>query len=176
MTIQDLIDLLPVQRHLLLAFLVVVPLLAYLLGLGGEARGPLSWRDYTWSLLVYLAAIPGTVALVLVGYVMFFLRQNLLQLNILVYFMPALSMGLTFWLIGRRTDFDRLPGFGRLSGLLLLIALSFGVMLVLYRMRFLVGFFSSLEVLAGLGILAWILFREAGNRLFGGASRSREEI
>ena len=75
-------------------------------------------------------------------------------------------MGLTYYQIGRNVSFDRLPGFDRLWGLMLLIALSFLTVLIIAKMRILVGFFASFEVLLGLGVLVFLALQFAGRRLF----------
>ena len=49
---------------------------------------------------------------------------------------------------------------------MLLIALSFGTVLVLSKLRILVGFFASFEVLLGLGGLVVLAFQYAGRKLF----------
>jgi hypothetical protein len=73
----------------------------------------------------------------------------------------------TFTIIGRAVSFDRLPGFGRLWGLMLLIGLTFVVLLLLYKTRILVGFFSSFEALLVLGIVLFGLFDYARRKAFG---------
>ena len=103
---------------------------------------------------------------VLIAYALFLTRANLLEVNFLVYFVPLIGMGVTYYLIGRRVSFDRLPGFERLWGLMLLIALSFLTVLVIAKMRILVGFFASFQVLLGLGVLVFLAFQFAGRKLF----------
>ena len=52
------------------------------------------------------ADIPGIMSAVLIAYTLFLTRTNLLQVNLLVYFLPLLGMGLTYYLIGRNVSFD----------------------------------------------------------------------
>lgn len=129
-------------------------------------EGPLSAWDYGYSVLIYLVGIPGTISVVLIGYSLFMVRQNLLEVDFLVYFMPVISMVVTFLLIGRSSDFDRLPGFERLSGLMMLIGLTFLVVLIIFKLRILVGFFASMESLVAIGIVLFILFKVAAKKLF----------
>ena len=69
-------------------------------------------------------------------------------------------------MVGRDTDLDRLPGFERLSGLMMLIGLTFLVLLIVFKMRILIGFFASIESLVVLGIVLFILFKFAAKKLF----------
>lgn len=167
MTAQDLIDALGAYPAVILGYFAVLPAAAWLLGdVPYDREGGKSAWDYCYSVIIYAVGVPGTVSAVLIGYALFLTRTNLLEVNFLVYFVPVIGMGLTYWLIGRRVAFERLPGFGRLSGLMLLIALSFGTVLVLSKMRILVGFFASFEVLLGLGVLVFLAFQYAGRKLF----------
>ena len=116
--------------------------------------------------MIYLVCIPGVISAVLIGYSLFFVRQNLLEVNFLIYFVPIISMALSFFLIGRRVSFNRLPGFGRLSGLMMMIGLSFLVVLALFKLRLIIGFFGSLESLVVIGIVVFLMFKYASSKLF----------
>ncbi len=173
MSIRALLDLLGGYPWLVSLYFVLPPLCAWLLGQVNYDRvGRVRAWDYVYSVLVYLVAIPGTIAAVLVGYALFIARTNLLHVNALVYFLPLLSMAVTFVLISRRVTFDHLPGFGRLSGLMMLIGLSFLVVLILHKTRILVGFFGSLESLLVLGVLLFVAFQYAAAKLGGKADKN----
>lgn len=131
-----------------------------------DREGRIMFIDYAYSILIYLVSIPGVISAVLIGYSLFLVRQNLLEVNFLVYFVPVISMGLSFFLIGRRVSFDRLPGFGRLSGLMIMIGLSFLVVLVLFKLRIIIGFFASMESLVVIGIAVFAMFKYASAKLF----------
>ncbi len=167
MSIDQLITLIGQQRTLLFAFFLAVPLLALLCGLCQRRGGGRSAFDYLDSALVYLAAVPGMFAAVLTFYALFILHANLLKVDALVYFMPILSMGATLWLIARRRSLEPLPGFGRIWGLMLLLALVCILVLLLYRLRFVVGFFGSLQGLLIAALLFWWLVKLALSRLKG---------
>lgn len=167
MTIQELIDLLGAYSEWILGIFAVPPAAAWVLGLLPVRRtGPLTFWDYAYSVIIYLVGIPGMISAVLIAYSLFIIRQSLLQVDFLVYFLPVASMAATFYLIKRVVDLDRLPGFDRLSGLMLLIGLTFLVVFVLFKLRILVGFFASLEVLVGLGLVLFVLFKVAVGKLF----------
>ena len=167
MSAQDLIDALGAYPAALLGYFGALPALAWIMGdIEYDRQGPRRAWDYCYSVLVYGAGVPGIMSAVLIAYALFLTRANLLEVNFLVYFVPLIGMGVTYYLIGRRVSFDRLPGFERLWGLMLLIALSFLTVLVIAKMRILVGFFASFQVLLGLGVLVFLAFQFAGRKLF----------
>ena len=167
MSIQDLFEQVGNYPWYIMGFFALPPLLAWIMAqFDITSEGPLTAWDYGYSVLIYLVGIPGTISVVLIGYSLFMVRQNLLEVDFLIYFLPVISMVATFLLIGRYSDLDRLPGFGRLSGLMMLIGLTFLVLLVVFKMRILVGFFASIESLVVIGIVIFILFKVAAKKLF----------
>jgi len=167
MTIQDLIDQLGHYSVFIALYFVIPPMLVWSLGfVAYDREGRIMFFDYAYSVLIYLVSIPGVISAVLIGYSLFLVRQNLLDVNFLIYFVPVISMGLSFFFIGRRVSFDRLPGFGRLSGLMMMIGLSFLVVLALFKLRLIIGFFASMESLVVIGIAVFIMFKYASTKLF----------
>jgi hypothetical protein len=170
MSINDFIKF--IGKHPLASVLALasVPLATFLWGLlhkrGRSSEPP--WK-YGYSVLVYLACIPGMLSAVLVCYSLFFTHSNLLNANALAYFLPLLTMALTLVMIRGRADFASLPGFGRLSGLMILIAISFALALVIDRTRIFLGFFGSIDrlfILVGIifGLLQTALWLAFGRR------------
>ncbi len=149
MTPRELIDLAGAHPAVLTGVLLAVPLLAALVGRlhapGAGGRGPWPWL---YSLLVYAACLPGVGAAVVTGYTLFFTRENLLDKNLLVYVLPILSMIATLVLVRRSVGFDEVPGFDRLSGLMVAIAVAFGLVLALRRTFIGIIFVGSLARLA----------------------------
>ena len=167
MTIQDAIDLIGNYTLAISLYFALPPMLGWLMGyLPYDRQGEGVTWDYVYSILIYLVGIPGVISAMLIGYSLFFVRQNLLEVNFLIYFLPLISMGLSFYLIGRRISFDRLPGFDRLTGLMILIGLSFLVVLALFKLRLIIGFFASMETLAVIGIAVFVLFQYGSSKLF----------
>lgn len=166
MTIHELIQgLARHERALIIAF-VALPCATYL---GGIAFRCLSLRLMRgWlAVAIYAAVIPGICMAVVVVYMMFFVRANLLtQLNVVVHLLPLASMGATLWLASRLAPFEAIPGFGRLQSLMVLVGLSFIAVLFVHKTFVRIHFFASIEyllVLFGLFLVAW---RLAAARLF----------
>ena len=167
MTIEQLLAAIGAHPWLVLGYLALPPLASWLLGMVKYPRsGTKHLWDYVYSVLIYLATIPGVFSATLLGYSLFFIRQNLLNVNLLLYVGPVISMITTLVLCQRKVAMSRLPGFDRLSGLVLILALTFVVLLVLYKTRIIVGFFGSLESLIVLGIVMFLAFEYAAKKLF----------
>lgn len=167
MTLRDLIQVAGNHPTPIVAALVTVPALTWLVGVchrQGEGRNA-PWK-YAYSVLVYLACIPGTFAAVLTAYAMFFRNENLLDSNLLIYFLPIFSMVATLVVIRKRLSFDDVPGFNRLSGLMVLMACSFGIALALHKTRIFVGFFGSVEMLFALAAGIFALLKWGSYMLF----------
>ena len=167
MTARDLIQLADREPWLPIAVFAAIPLLALLVGLihgrGNGAGSP--WR-YVYSVLVYLACVPGMIAVVLIGYSLFFVRENLLDVSLTVYALPIVSMVATLLAIRRQVAFAAIPGFDRLSGLLLTIAASFAIALAIDRSRIWIFFGGSLGKLLLLATAVFLLARSGVHLMF----------
>jgi hypothetical protein len=168
MTTRDLVQQADQHPVALAAVLAAPPLISWLVG-RVHARGQggaLPW-SYFYAVLVYVACVPGMFASVLTGYTLFFSRENLLDTSLLVYFLPIVSMIVTLVLIRKNVAFDEVPGFDRLSGLMVMVGCSFAIALAIQRTRIWIMFGGSIERLfilaAGIfGLLKWgayMLFR-----------------
>jgi len=160
MTARDLIDAAARHPALLAALCLLPPLGALLLGwVHGRGRGALApWRHF-YGVLVYVACIPGIGAAVLTAYTLFFTGESLLDKDLLVYVAPVLSMGATLPLIRRSVSFDDVPGFDRLSGLMVLIALTFAVILAIRKTFIGILFGASFATLLALGAGVFALLK-----------------
>lgn len=157
---RDLILLAGSYSRLLIFLLCIPPLLALLLrllhkqGQGGESP----W-NYFYSLLVYLACIPGILSAVLTAYVLFFTNENLLDVSLVVYFIPILSMTITLILIQQTVSFKLIPGFDRLSGLMVMISAAFVIVLALSRTRIWLFFGGSIYTFFALAAVIFSLIK-----------------
>lgn len=167
MTVQDFLSTLEQYYGISLFYFGILPLISFVTGLFYRPGFRISALDYLYSGLVYLSGIPGILSAVLTFYSMFIVRKNMLEVNIVLYFLPIISMGLVFYLISRKADFNRLPGFGRLSGFMILTGIVCISLLFLYRLRFVIGFFGSIESLLIAGILLFFVFKYAMGKLTG---------
>lgn len=168
MTFRDLVQIVNHHPWLVVGFLAAVPLLAVLFGLfHKKSEGGLSPWKYMYSVLIYVSCFTGVFAILLTCYTLFFTDESLLDASLNVYFLPILSMIGTLLLIRRNVTFDEIPGFDQLSGFLVLIGVTFGILLAVQKTRiwllFGSSFFTLLVVIAVLFlVLKWstdLIFR-----------------
>ncbi len=176
MTTRELIDMAG-QHWLALAGVFVVPPVAA--WLSGKAHGPgnggnTPWK-YVYSVLVYLACVPGTFAAVLTCYTLFFTHENLLDVNPLVYFLPIVSMVVTLVFIRKNVAFDLVPGFERLSGLMIMIGCSFAIALAIQKTKIWIFFGGSIERLFILAAGVFALLKWGMYMLFRGRNEPKQE-
>ena len=176
MTTRDLIQLAGQHPVGLLLVFVAPPVLAWLAGsLQGNGRGKLPPWKYLYAVLVYLVCVPGMFAGVITAYTLFFSRENLLDANLLVYFLPVASMVATLVLIRKNVSFDDVPGFDRLSGLMVMVACSFVIALVIQKTRIFVFFGGSIEKLFLLAAGVFALLKWGTYMLFRQRSEPKQE-
>ena len=168
MTIRDLIHLSDQHSFMLTGAFIAPPVIAWLLGrLHERGKGGAAPWKYIYAALVYLVCVPGLFAAVITAYTLFFSHENLLDASLLVYFLPVVSLIVTLIFIRKNVSFDDVPGFDRLSGLMVMVGCSFVIALVIQKTRIWVFFGGSIEKLfllaAGVfALLKWgtyMLFR-----------------
>ena len=168
MTSRDLVNLAGQYPLVLAAAFLAPPLTAWLLGLmQPRGQGGLAPWKYFSSVLVYLTCVPGMFAGVITAYSLFFSRENLLDANLIVCFLPIISMAATLILIRKNVPFGQVPGFDRLSGLMAMVGCSFVIALAIQKTSIWIFFGASIEKLfvlaAGVFALlqwgAYLLFR-----------------
>ncbi|WP_420148389.1 hypothetical protein [Spirosoma sp.] len=167
MTLRDLFATLSNQPGLLFLLLVSVPIAAFLVNLwsGETAEEIWKWR-YVYASLIYLACIPGIFAVTLNVYLFLFERQSIWDMNLVAQVLPILTMVATLMLIRRKMPFQYVPGFGRLSGFLTLIAAVMGILWFVDRTRiYAVTYIPFLYIVIGFVILLLII-RFAWSRIF----------
>ncbi len=151
---------------------VARPVAAFVCGLlhGKDNGGRSPWK-YIYSVLVYLACVPGIFTSVLCGYILFFTEENLLDVSLLCYILPVISMIVTLIFIRKNVPFDEVPGFDRLSGLMVMIACSFVLALALQKTRIWIFAGVSFEHLLLLAVGVFALLKWGAYMLF----RRRDE-
>ncbi len=169
MTLEELFQLAGGYPAILAGLFVAPPVLAGLAGLSHardlEGRSPFRWL---YAVLVYLACVPGIFAAVVTGYMLFFQNADLMRVNVLVFFLPIASMVATLFLIHKAMPLKVVPGFDRLSGLMLLLGISFALALMIQKTRIFAFFGAGIETLFALAIGLFGLLKLGGAKLFGG--------
>lgn len=165
MTIQDFINWFGGNPNLVLSYFVVIILCALIGLLFVKPENFKSPITYLYTVLIYAVTIPGLLALVLVLYSFFFLKTNLLQLDLIASFVPLVAMIVTLVIINKTISMSSIPGFEKLSGLFLMIMVAFVITYILQRMFFGVFFVGRFEYLIGLFLVLLIGIRIAWKRI-----------
>jgi len=171
MTVQDFFDLLASYPAAILAFLFCVPASALLANyLSGSQPGRSPWK-YLYSLLIYLACIPGIFGLTLLAYRFLFDRIDVMQLDILLHILPVVTMLATILIIRKKVNLDLIPGFDKITAFLTIILIIFILLWVLDRTRLWVITFLPLPI-ALLMFFAMLVALLWAWRKMGGKSRA----
>ena len=131
MTLQEFFNLLSENPIWILAYFILIPFTAMLAGIIGKGEGHLDpWR-HLYATLIYLVCVPGIFAVTLSVYVFIFERRSIFETDIYTQILPILSMVATLLLIRRNVSLDLIPGFDKITGLIMMIAATFAFMWVL---------------------------------------------
>jgi hypothetical protein len=136
MTLRELFDYLSLHPAGVISFFLVLPMAALLAGWMGRGEAHESPWKYFYSALVFLCCIPGIFAAALAVYLFLFERSgSIFNLNLLTQVLPVVSMIATLALVRRNASFGQIPGFNRLSDLVLMILAVFVLMFLIDRTR-----------------------------------------
>lgn len=175
MNLEEIIKILSNRGIFVLLVIFLVPLFSYILRfLHGKFKGSLSPWKYVYSLIVYITCTLGMFSLFILIYSVVFLHANLLNLNVVVYFLPIVSMIVTLSIIKKSVDFNDIPGFDRIYGLLTLIIVTFVVVVIISKLRILIIFGGSITTFIIFCLLIFIFLKLGLKMLFG--SKNRKEV
>lgn len=167
MTFRDLFDYAAAQPGVIALYLLLIPLLAFLLTLWGGETAQDIWRwRYLYAGLVYATCIPGMFALTLNLYLFLFERQSVWAMNLALQVLPVLTMIATLLLIRRKLPFQYIPGFGRLSSFLTLIVALIGVLWFVDRLRLVAFTYVPFSYIVIGFVALLLLIRFAWSRIF----------
>jgi len=166
MTLKDFFELIGNNPFPILAYFLLIPITALIASFLGKGEGHLSPWKYLYSTLIYMVCVPGILAITLS--VSFFLFENhsVLETDIYTQILPVISMVATLLLIRKNVELERIPGFGKMSGLIMMILTTLFVMWILDKTRIFV--FSSIPfqyvILMFIGLL--LIFRIGWSQIF----------
>lgn len=159
MTLEDFFKLLGENSFYIVAYFVLIPLTALIAGIMGKNEGHLSPWKYLYSTLIYGVCVPGMFAITLNVYKFLFERGSIMQLNVFTQILPIISMIATLLLVRSAVSLDRVPGFGKLSGMASMILVLFTVMWILEKTRIYVFTYMKIEYFLVLLVGLLIAFR-----------------
>ena len=160
----DLIQRLGSHRGLIAAVLVAIPALSWIIGLLLKRASRKTAANFL-AVPIFLTVPLGTIMACVLGYLVFIVRENVLAYDAVLLFGPVLSMALTLFAVSKVLPFDEIPGFDRLSGLMLVAAVAFIIVYLLDRFALRLFFVASLPMLALIFIALFVLLRIGLTRL-----------
>lgn len=134
MTLREFFDYLGEHPQAIVGYFLVLPLIALLAGWMSRGDGNQSPWKYLHALVIYAVCIPGIFSIALSVYLFLFEHGgSILNTNMLTQVAPVLSMVLTLGIIRRNARFEQIPGFDKLSSLMMTIGAVFVLMYLLDR-------------------------------------------
>lgn len=136
MTLREFFDYLSEHPLAIVGYFLLIPLIAVLAGWVARGDGHVSPWKYLYALLVYAVCIPGIFSVALSIYLFLFERGgSIMNTNLLTQVIPVVSMMLSLGVIRQNVSFDQVPGFGKLSSLMMTIGAVFLLMYLLDRLH-----------------------------------------
>ncbi len=166
MTLRDFFEVCAQHPSIPMYYFIAVPATALLSGFfsKGETHLP-QWR-YLFAGLIYLAFVPGLFAITFNIYQFLFERQSIMEASLILQVLPVVSMLVTWWIITRFISLKNVPGFGHLSGLVMMIFALLAILWFLERTHIWVVTYLPFTTFVLILVGMLIIFRWGWKRLF----------
>lgn len=165
MTLADLFNKVSEEPIYIILFFITIPITALLVGWFSKEEGGDSPWKYLYSTLLYLVCVPGILAISLGVYLFLFERRSVFATNVLVEIMPIISMVATMLIVRKNVDINRIPGFDKLSGLIMMIFSAMAIMWFIDRTRIIVFSYLPIQYLLLIFIGLMLFIRTGWSRL-----------
>ncbi len=166
MTLGEFINFMGENSFYPLFYFFILPVAALIAAFMAKGEGHLNPWNVFYSVLVYMTVIPGIFAILLNLYHLFFEKRSIYNMNMMIEVLPVISMILTLFLIKKNVNYNDIPGFGKLTGLLGTIG---GVMLIFFvldKMRLLVFSYLPIQYLVIALVVMFVAIRFLTKRVF----------
>jgi len=158
MTLQEFFNYLSANPLWVIGYFLTIPLLSTLMGLSSTYKRNSNVSRTIYSILIFSVAIPGLLAVALNIYLFLFERRGIFNTNIYTQILPIVSFIATIFILKKQVALDEIPGFDKLSGLIIMIFAAFAIMWGLDRTRIHFIAFTYLPIQYVLAIFIGILF------------------
>ncbi|MFK7980445.1 MAG: hypothetical protein AB8G86_10715 [Saprospiraceae bacterium] len=165
MTLKDFFELLSVNPAYIIGFFLLIPLAAFIgtvIGKGEEDETV--WQIY-YSTLIYLVAVPGIFSVTLNIYLFLFERRSVMDADVFTQILPIFSMFATLMIIRKSINLDKIPGFGKLSGLIWMVGAVLLIMWFMEKTRIYVFSYMPVQYVLFILIGLIVVFRMGWGRL-----------
>jgi hypothetical protein len=147
MTLGEFLTYLNNNPLYVVVYLILIPFAAWLAGVMSKDEGHRSPWKYIYAVLIYLVCIPGIFALTLNVYLFLFERRSIFDLQVNTQILPVFSMIATLLIIRKDVDLDLIPGFHRISGLIMMIAAAICIMWFVDKVRIIIFSYMPIQSL-----------------------------
>ena len=165
MTLEEFFNLLSANPTYILGYFLLIPLAALIGTIIGKGEEDEPVWKYFYSILIYLVAIPGIFAITLSAYLFFFERKSVFDTDIFTQILPILSMMATFFLIKRRVHLERIPGFGRISGLAMMVTVAILAMWMMEKTHIVAFTYLPVQYVLAILIGLLVVFRVGWSKM-----------
>lgn len=172
MTLQELFNLIAASPAYVIFYFAIIPFAALLAGLLSKSEGHIAPWNILYSVLIYAVCIPGIFAVTLSVYFFLFERKSILQTDLYTQVLPIVSMVATLLIIRKNVDFDYIPGFDKISGLITMIAATLGIMWFIDRTHIYAIAYLRFEVVLFIFFALLLLIRFGWSKLFSATRKS----
>ena len=171
MTLEEFFTWMTDNPSYIIFYFAIIPFAALLAGILGKGEGTLSPWKYLYSALLYLICVPGIFAVTLSIYYFLFERIPILETNLFTQVLPILSMLLTIFIVRNNVNLDKIPGFDKLSGLIMIIAATLGIMWFIDKTRIWVITYLPFQYVLIFFVALLLIIRFGWSKLVGGSAR-----
>ncbi len=172
MTLQELFDLIAATPAYVIFYFAIIPFAALLAGLLSKGEGHTTPWNILYSVLIYAVCVPGIFAVTLSVYFFLFERKSIMQTDLYTQVLPIVSMVATLLIIRKNVDFDYIPGFDKISGLITMIAATLGIMWFIDRTHIYAITYLRFEVVLLIFFALLLLVRFGWSKIFSSARKS----
>lgn len=165
MTLQEFFNLISDHPFWILGYFAIIPLLAFIFGWIGKGEGHLKPWKQIYSILIYLVSVPGIFAITLSVYLFLFEHQSVMQTNLYTQILPVISMFVTLSIIRKNVPFDYIPGFDKISGLIMMITATLMIMWFVDRTRIWVVSFLPFQYVLLIFVALFLIIRLGWSRI-----------
>lgn len=165
MTLQEFFNFINANPQYASYYFIGIPILALVISWISEPYCYTEPWKYLYSIIIYAICIPGIFAVTLNIYFFFWERRSIMDAELMLQFVPILSMIATLWIIHRYLSFEAIPGFDKLSGLITIIGIILTLMWILDRTYIFVFTRLPFAVVLGLVIGGILMIRMAFRRM-----------
>ena len=163
-TLEEILINISNEWMLLISVMILITIIGFTVSLLLKRMGRGKAAEIFISVPFYIIVVPGVFFTLILLYLLFFTSKNLMSVPVF-YFFPALHMAVSLFAFSKIIDFKDIPGFDRLSGFILFLAISFSIVLLIFKLRIIaLVWFSPVYVLV-IVFLLYLLWK-AGLKKF----------